>query len=137
MVTSYIDRVNFFFFLNIAYLGHSWILVNTDVPLVWSSCLWNTPPFMCWKTTLETCLGLVLCFILLNVIVVQSPSSVRLFVIPWTASLQASLSLIISWNLPMFMFIASVMSSRHLILWYPLLICSYQLTKILALQLQH
>ena len=108
--------------LNIAYLGPSWILENTDVPLVWSSCPWNTPPFICWKTTLVTGLGLVLCFRLLNVIVVQSPSIVRLFVTPWTASRQAFLSLIISWNLPKFMFIASVMSSRHLILWRPLLL---------------
>ena len=35
---------------------------------------------------------------------------------------QASLSLTVSWSLPKFMFIASVMSSSHLILWWPLLL---------------
>ena len=41
---------------------------------------------------------------------------------PWTAACQASLSLTISWSLPKFMFIVSVMSSSHLILWCPLLL---------------
>ena len=53
---------------------------------------------------------------------VQSPSHVQLFATPWTAALQASLSLIISWSLPKFMSIASVMASSHLILWCPLLL---------------
>ena len=35
---------------------------------------------------------------------------------------QASLSLTVSWSLPKFMFIASVMPSSHLILWHPLLL---------------
>ena len=55
-------------------------------------------------------------------VAVQSPSSVRLFVTPWTAACQASLSLTISQSLPKFMSIASVMSSSHLILWLPLLL---------------
>ena len=50
------------------------------------------------------------------VVVVQSPSPVRLFGTPWTAAHQASLSLTIAWNLPKFMFIASVLLSSHLIL---------------------
>ena len=54
--------------------------------------------------------------------VVQLPSDVRLFATLWTATCQASLSLTISWSLPRFMFIAWVMSSRHLILWRPLLL---------------
>ena len=37
---------------------------------------------------------------------------------------QASLSLTISWSLPKFMSIASVMPSSHLILWFPLLYLS-------------
>ena len=36
---------------------------------------------------------------------------------PWTVAHQASLSLTISWSLPKFMSIASVMPSSHLILW--------------------
>ena len=41
--------------------------------------------------------------------VVQLPSCVCLFVTPWTAACQASLSLTISRSLPKFMFIASVL----------------------------
>ena len=40
---------------------------------------------------------------------------------PWTTAHQASLFLTISWSLPKFMFIASVIPSRYLILWCPLL----------------
>ena len=43
---------------------------------------------------------------------------------PWTTECQACLSLTIYWSLPKFMFIASVMPSIHLILWYPLLLPS-------------
>ena len=48
--------------------------------------------------------------------VAQTPSRVQLFVTPWTAARQASLSLTIFQSLPKFMFIASVMPSSHLIL---------------------
>ena len=51
----------------------------------------------------------------------QFPNRVWLFLTPWTAALQASLCLIISWSLPKFMLIASVMPSKHLILCHPLL----------------
>ena len=44
-----------------------------------------------------------------RVVVVQSPSHVPLFVTPWTAPRQASLSLTVSRSLPKFMVIASVM----------------------------
>ena len=60
--------------------------------------------------------------ITLTVRVVQSLSHVWLFVTPWTAAHQASLFFIISWNLPKFMSIASVVPSNHLIFWYPLLL---------------
>ena len=56
------------------------------------------------------------------VVVVWLPSSVWLFATPWTIALQASLSLTISYSLPKFMCIASVMPSSHLILWHPLLL---------------
>ena len=49
-------------------------------------------------------------------IVVQSLSRVWLFVIPWTAACQASLSFTISLNLLKFMSIESVMPSNRLIL---------------------
>ena len=47
---------------------------------------------------------------------VQSLSHVRLFVTPWTATRQASLSITNSWSLLKLMFIESVMPSNHLIL---------------------
>ena len=51
---------------------------------------------------------------------VQSLSCVRLFVIPWTAAHQASLSITNSQNLLKLMAIESVMPSSHLILCIPL-----------------
>ena len=53
---------------------------------------------------------------------VQSLSHVWLFVTPWTAARQASLSITNSQSLPKLMSIESVMSSNHLILCRPLLL---------------
>ena len=53
---------------------------------------------------------------------VQSLSRVRLFVTPWTAERQASLSIINSRSLLRLMSIKSVMPSNHLILCHPLLL---------------
>ena len=55
-------------------------------------------------------------------VVVQLPSYVRLFTIPWSAAHQASLSLTISLSLPKFMSTESVMPSNHLILCCPLVL---------------
>ena len=52
---------------------------------------------------------------------VQSLSQVRLFVTPWTAAHQASLSITNSQSLPKLMSSESVMPSNHLILYHPLL----------------
>ena len=52
---------------------------------------------------------------------IQTPSLVQLFEIPWTSACQASLSFTIPLSLPKFMFIESVMPSNHLILCHPLL----------------
>ena len=81
---------------------------------------------------------------------VQLLSSVRLFVTPWTAACQASLSLTNSWSLLRLMSIESVMSSNHLILCCPLLLLpsifpslfqwvtsSHQVARVLEFQLQH
>ena len=57
-----------------------------------------------------------------SVAVVQLSSCVWLFVTPWTAASQNSLSLTISWGLPKFMFLVLVMPSSHLIFWHPLLL---------------
>ena len=53
---------------------------------------------------------------------VQSLSRVQLFVTPWTAAHQASLSITNSWSLPKLMFIKLVMPYNHLILCRPLLL---------------
>ena len=66
---------------------------------------------------------IVLPYPLLNVhAVVQLLSHVRLFVTPWTAAHQASLSFIISRSLLTFMSTESVTPSNHLILCHPLLL---------------
>ena len=57
------------------------------------------------------------------IFVVQLPSRVQLFVTPWTAARQASLSLTI-WILPKFISIESMMPSNHLVLCRPLLLPS-------------
>ena len=84
---------------------------------------------------------------------VQLLSHVQLFVIPWTAARQTSLSITNSRNLPKLMSTESVMPSNHLILCHPLLLPpsifssirvfsdefspSHQVTKVLEFQLQH
>ena len=54
--------------------------------------------------------------------VIQSVNCVQLFVIPWTAAGQASLSFIISWSLLKLMLIELVMPSNNLILCCPFLL---------------
>ena len=54
--------------------------------------------------------------------IVQLLSDVQLFVTPWTAARQASLSLTISPSLLKLMFTESVMPSNHLSLCHPLLL---------------
>ena len=86
------------------------------------------------------------------VIVVQLLSHVLLFVTPWTAARQASLSFTISWTLLKLMSIQLVMLSNHLVLCDPLLLLPsilpsirvfsnesvlHQVTKVLEFQLQH
>ena len=53
---------------------------------------------------------------------VESLSHVQLFVTPWTAACQASLSMTNSWSLLKLLSIKSVMPSNHLILCRPLLL---------------
>ena len=62
------------------------------------------------------------CYFGLQFSSVQSLSRVRLFVTPWIASRQASLSITNSRSSPRFMSIESEMPSSHLILCWPLLL---------------
>ena len=57
-----------------------------------------------------------------SVAIVHLLSHVQLFVTPWTAAHQASLSITNSWSLLKLMSIESVIPSNHLILCYPLLL---------------
>ena len=56
------------------------------------------------------------------IVVFQLLSCVQLFVTPWTAAQEASLSFTISQSLLKLMSIESVMSSSHLIFCHPLLL---------------
>ena len=84
---------------------------------------------------------------------VQSLSHVQLFMTPWIAERQASLTITNSWSPPKAMSIKLVMPSNHLILCHPLLLLpsnvsqhqglfqwvssSHQVAKVLELELQH
>ena len=61
---------------------------------------------------------------------VQSLSCIRVFVTPWTAARQASLSITNSQNPPKLMAIESVMPSNHLILYHPLFLLPSVFTSI-------
>ena len=61
-------------------------------------------------------------YFILPLLSVQSLNIVQLFVTPWTAARQASLSITNSQSLPKLMSIKSVMPSNHLILCRPLLL---------------
>ena len=78
---------------------------------------------------LSNCIGLIYVSIcpsrlFSQVSSVQSLSHILLFVIPWTAARQASLSITNSQSLLKLMSIKSVMPSNHLVLCYPLLLPS-------------
>ena len=67
-------------------------------------------------------MSLILLKILIKQSSIQSLSCVQLFVNPWTAIHQASLSITNSWSLLKLMFIESLMPSNHLILCHPILL---------------
>ena len=71
---------------------------------------WNNKTFSSWKKSHE------------NLVVVQLPSHVWLFVNSWTISCQPSLSFTIFWSLLKVISIESMMPSNHLILCCPLLL---------------
>ena len=80
------------------------------LPFLNPACTSGSSQFMCCCT----CYDLIW--------FVQSLSCVWLFVAPWTAARQASLSFSISWSLLKLMSIESLMPSIHLILCHPLLL---------------
>ena len=64
-------------------------------------------------------------------VAVRSPSCVQLFMTPWTAACQGSLSLTVSWSLPKFMSIELVMSIQSVRSNTELLIQTYYLLVII------
>ena len=70
----------------------------------------------------EITLHFISTVLLVENFVVQSFSCVQLFVTPWTAACQASLTFSISWSLLKLMFVESMMPSKHLILCCPLIL---------------
>ena len=73
-----------------------------------------------WNRLVNVCLQMARDYMRLSV--VQWLSHVWLFAVPWIAGCQASLSFTISWSLLKLMSIESVMSPKHLILYYLFLI---------------
>ena len=88
-------------------------------------CLWRglcggMDTMLAWKSV---CLWVRILSLPVNSII-QLLSHVRLFVTPWTAACQASLSFTISWSLLKLMPIELVMASNHLVLCHPFLLLS-------------
>ena len=126
--------------------GHDWATKYTYMYIL----------YMCvdsrGRCIMATGCSLYLCVFENFISSVQSLSHVQLFVTPWTAARQVSLSITNAWNLPKFMSILSVMPSSHLILCRPLLLMSpippnirgcsnestsHEVAKVLEFQLQH
>ena len=76
----------------------------------------------CYQMSILTFIQIRWFYIGIYFVVVQSLGRVRLFVTPWTAACQASLSSIISWNLLKLMSIGLVIPSNHLLLFCPFLL---------------
>ena len=75
-----------------------------------------------WRKPTQYCKAIILQLKISQISSVQSLSRVPLFVIPWTAARQASLSITNSRSLRKLMSIELVMPSNHLILCHPLLL---------------
>ena len=90
---------------------------ENDVYLLWNHLKWIKSTTLI-HSTLSTTMSVTCHY--LGIVVVQSPSRVWLFAMPWTVACQASLSFTTSQSLPKLMSIESVMPSNHLILCRPL-----------------
>jgi len=91
------------------------------------SQFWTSPLFHVWFLTVASWPAYRFLWRQIRwsgIVVVQLLRHVRLFVTPWTAALQASLSFTISQSLLKLMSIESVMPSNHLVLCHPLLLPS-------------
>ena len=122
-----------------------------------SYCWWSLSSIITHPLCLLQAVTLLACSLGANLCMpavassVQLLSRVQLFVTPWTAAHQASLSITNSWSLLKLLSIESVLPSNHLILCRPLLLfnlfqhqglfqwvsSSHQVAKVLESQLQH
>ena len=104
---------------------NSWFLILSIEVLFWSFFICVYGPIYIYSTfyfhNFYFCFVLVL-FLTNAISLVESLSCVWLFVTPWIAARQASLSITNSQSLPKLMSIESVMPSNHLILCHPLLL---------------
>ena len=127
------------------------LLLKVKEVLLWNShdtiLSFDSP---CWPTTIDSHYILLRWGIPAQFSSVQSLSHVQLFVIPWTAACQASLSITSSQNLLKLISIKLVMPSNHLIICHPLLHLPsifpsarvfsktlHQVANVLKFQLQH
>ena len=120
------QRINFHFQILICLFVLSYISL-VSVPFFIISFLLSSLVLLCSSFLLPSYISIYILKIMnfhLNtaVVVVQSPTHVQLFKIPWTAAPQASLSLTITHSLPKFTSMVSGMPSNHLILCCPLLL---------------
>ena len=99
-----------------------WIDYLIYILVLSACCLAHGRPLILLNTVRNTKINNSYDIVLSSVSSVQSLSRVRLFVTPWTAACQASLSITNSRSLLKLMSIELVMPSNHLILCHPLLL---------------
>ena len=107
-------------------MRHPAELACTRARTRWVLWLWSLFPGTCMQEVLNNVSGEVFCFIcfpLFQLSSVQSLSHVQVFVTPWTAAHQASLSITNSQSLLKLMSLKSVMPSNHLITVVPFSSC--------------
>ena len=75
-----------------------------------------------WLSPFDVHMRLSQCCLLIDYVLVGSPSHIQLFATPWTAAHQVSLSLTTSWSLLKFRSTESVKPSNHLLHCPPLLL---------------
>ena len=108
--------------LSICFTAESLVPGTAGCQIVWLNQWMSGINEWIWKPNRSAC-PVLMNGISFHPLLMFSHCRVRLFATPWTAARQASLFLAISWSLPKFMSIESVMQSNHLIFCCPLLFC--------------